>query len=68
LDVHEVNCSTGEVTQRAFNNEEIAQREVERQQAEEQAQLDLLIPTPEEIEQAEFELKAITLLMEVGLI
>ena len=51
-----------------FTPEEIAQRELDRIAQEEQALLDSLIPTPEEIEQAEFELKTITLLMEVGLI
>jgi hypothetical protein len=51
-----------------FTAEEQAQREAEQQAQAEQAQLDLLIPTDEEVAQAEFELKTITLLQEVGLI
>lgn len=48
--------------------EELSQREAEQQAQEEQAQLDLLIPSQSEIEQAEFELKTITLLTDLGVI
>lgn len=37
-------------------------------QKEEERKINSLIPTKEEIEQAEFELKTITLLMELGVI
>ena len=53
---------------RAETPEELAQREADILATEEQALLDQLLPTPAEIEQAELELKAIILLMEVGLI
>lgn len=53
---------------REQTQQELAQQETDRLVAEEQALLDLLVPTPEEIGKAEFELKCITLLMEVGLI
>lgn len=65
---HEVNCSTGEVTKRDFFPEEILQHELERQLAEQQALLDSLMPSQNEIDQAEFELRTLNLLMEVGLI
>lgn len=51
-----------------FTSEEVAQHDLERQLAEQQIQLDLLVPSQEEIDQAEFELKTITLLQEVGLL
>lgn len=51
-----------------FTPEELARREADRLAAEEKALLDSLIPTSEEIEQAEFELNCLNLLMEVGLI
>ena len=38
----------------------------ERQQAEQQARLDALKPSPDEVEEAEFELKTINLLVELG--
>lgn len=63
-----VNCKTGETTEQLFTPEELAQQEAERLAREEQAQLDLLLPSAEEIEQAEFEIKTLTLLQEVGLI
>lgn len=56
------------VTEADFTSEEIAQQELERQQAAEQALLDSLIPAPEEIEQAEFEIKSLNLLIELGVI
>jgi hypothetical protein len=63
-----INCTTGRVDKLDLTSEELVQREADRIEAEEQALLDLLIPSSEEIEQAEFELKALNLLMEVGLI
>jgi hypothetical protein len=51
-----------------FTHEELTQREADRLAQEEQAMLDALIPSREEVAQAEFELKTITLLMEVGLL
>ena len=56
------------IIEQQFTPEEIAQRELDRQHAEEQALLDSLKPSPEEIKQAEFELNCLNLLMEVGLI
>ena len=61
-------CSTKEVVEQSFTPEEIAQRQLEQQAQEEQAQLDLLIPSQDEVAQADFELKTITLLQEVGLL
>lgn len=57
-----------EVKEEAFTQEELTQREADRLAHQEQALLDSLIPPQEEVEQAEFELKTITLLMEVGLL
>ena len=51
-----------------FTADERAQRDLDRQLAGEQVQLDLLIPPQEEIDQAEFELKSINLLIELGVI
>jgi ribose 1,5-bisphosphokinase PhnN len=48
--------------------EEINQRLARQQQVEEQEDLDKLKPTEQKVEQAEFELKTLTLLQEVGLI
>lgn len=56
------------VTVVEFTTGELAQQEADRLTKEEQSQLDLLIPSQEEIDQAEFELKTLNLLMEVGLI
>lgn len=58
----------GGVTEVDFTPGELAKRESDLLANEEQAQLDLLLPSQEEIDQAEFELKALNLLMEVGLI
>ena len=43
------------------------QKEIDKQREEEE-KINSLIPTKEEIEQAEFELKTISLLMELGVI
>lgn len=43
------------------------QKEIDRQREEEE-KMNSLFPTKEEIEQAEFELKTISLLMELGVI
>jgi hypothetical protein len=64
----EINCATGIKEELPFTPEEIANYLLEQQYAEEQALLDALTPPQSEIEQAEFELKAITLLTEVGLL
>ncbi|MHB8075114.1 hypothetical protein [Desulfosporosinus fructosivorans] len=63
-----INCTTGEIEEVTFTPEELSQQSAEQQLAEEQALLDSLIPSQIEIDQAEFELKAINLLMEVGLL
>lgn len=68
MDKHIVDCKTKELAEKSFTTEELAQRELELQLAEEQALLDSLLPSQQEIEQAEFELNTINLLMEVGLI
>ena len=49
-----------------FTEEELAQRETDRLAQEEQALLDSLTPSAEEVAQAEFEIRTITLLTEVG--
>lgn len=48
--------------------EELLQKEMDYQRQLEEEALNALIPSREEVEQAEFELKTITLLMEVGLL
>jgi len=63
-----INCTTGEIEEVTFTPEELSQQSAEQQLVEEKALLDSLIPTQTEIDQAEFELNAINLLMEVGLL
>ncbi|MCO1599814.1 hypothetical protein [Desulfosporosinus nitroreducens] len=63
-----INCSTREAVETIFTPEEIAQQEQDKLAQEEKEQLDLLIPTIEEVAKAEFDLKTITLLQEVGLL
>ena len=63
-----IGCKSAAKDYAPFTEDEIVQHEIDMLAAEERALLDQLIPTLDEIEQAEFELKTITLLMEVGLI
>lgn len=51
-----------------MSQEELSQREIDFQTAEEKSIIESLIPDSASIEQAEFELKTLTLLMEVGLL
>ena len=52
----------------SFTDEELRQRQADHAAQEEQTVIDSLVPTDEEVAQAEFELKTITLLSEVGLL
>lgn len=51
-----------------MSEEDISQRETDFRNAEEKNIIESLIPDDASIEQAEFELKTLTLLMEVGLL
>lgn len=62
------NTESGEIMEIEIAPEDLIIRETARKIWEEQVILDLLIPSAEEIIQAEFELKTIKLLMEVGLL
>ena len=62
------NCDTGEVIIEDFTQEELKIIEEERLQAEQQAQLDLLKPTQEEVEKAERQVNLINDLTEIGVI
>ena len=68
IDVLEVNCLTNEIIERKFKSEELLQHQLEQKLAEDQSILDSIFPSQQEIEQAEFELKTIILLQEVGLL
>lgn len=62
------NCQTGKVEIIELTAEEIAQREAEIQASEEQKQIEEMAPTTEEQKQAEFEIRGINLLIEMGLL
>lgn len=63
-----IDCSTGQLVEQDFTEEERQRDEQQKLEVEQQAQLDLLKPSLEEIEKAEFELRTINLLTELGVI
>lgn len=62
------NCKAGEMEIVELTAEEIAQREAEMQASEEQKQIEAMAPTQEETKQADFEIRTINLLIEMGLL
>ena len=63
-----IDCYTGEITEKSFTPDEILQRESEIRAKAEQAIIDSTIPTIEEQKQADFEIRTINLLIEMGLL
>ena len=56
------------IQEESFTEEELAQREAERLEQIEREKIESLIPTQKEIENAEFQIKLLTTLTEIGVI
>ena len=68
MDKSVFNCQTRELEVIELTTEEITQRETEIQASEEQKQIEEMAPNYEEQKQADFEIRAINLLIEMGLL
>ena len=63
-----INAITKKVSFESFSEDELKRIQQEKSAKEERELLESLVPSDEEISQADFELKTITFLMEVGLL